>query len=385
MVTDMEKDAKAMLETAKQERLEMSKKAEAKGAAPAPSAEIKKTEEKKEESKADDKSNEVKIQEAEAKAKKDEEILSKKDDELKDDEKARKAELVKIKDAEGKTNVQKRFDELTAKIKDLESDRNSTKAEKEALAEELNSIKKKLSITPEDKSKEEIKAEMQVRNKKYVDEDKEKPREDRREMAKEELDEWLLEDYEGANEWLTRRSIRRYQEENHLKQDKANDRQASEIMKKQNRSAEKTYQKHPELNMFKRAQELKTQGKTKDEVLQILFKESPKFKVYMDIVNENADKYMLAENGPELIVEEMEKRLTPSKETSEVEDLKKRIADLEEAARLREVDGEISSTRYSGPKPSEPEIVKKTEELGEELGLSKDVVKKALERRKGVR
>ena len=378
---DIEKDAKAMLETAKLERQNLSKKAEPKDAAPAPSAEIKKTEEKKEEPK-EDKEAKV-IADAEAKAKKDEEILSKKDEELKDDEKVRKAELVKIKD-EGKNNTQKRFDELTAKIKALEGNVNATKAEKDALASELTAIKTKLSMTPEDKTKEEVKSEIQARNKKYVDEDKEKPREDKREMTKDELDEWLLEDYEGASEWLTRRSIRRYREEEAIKQDKSNDRQATEIMTKQNRSAEKTYAKYPELDVFKRGQELKSQGKSKEEALQILFKESPKFKVYMDVISENPEKYMLAENGPELIVEEMEKRLAP-KGVSEVDELKKRIAELEETVRLREVDGEISSTRHAEPKSSEPEIVKKTEELGESVGLSKEQVKKALERRGGRR
>ena len=327
------------------------------------------------------------IADAETKAKQDEEILSKKDEELKDDEKTRKAEMLKVKDAEDKkaekSNVQKRFDELTAKIKDLEGDRDATKAEKAELADELTAIKKQLSLTPEDKSKEKIKSEMQSRNKKYVEEDKELPKEDKREMAKEELDEWLLEDYEGASEWLTRRSIRRIQEENHLRQDDINDKRSVEILEKQNKSAEKTYVKHPELNISKRMQELITQGKSKEDIFKILCDEVPKYKIASEIVKENPEKYMLAENGPELIVAELDKRLNSKKEVNEdSENIKKELAAVKaENERLKGLDVGITSTRRAEPQGTLTELDKKREELALKVGLSPDRMKAAVKRR----
>ena len=360
------KKAQAMLKT---------DKAEPKDAAPAPSAEKVKIEEEPKD----------KIGEAELKAKKDEEILSKKDEELKDDEKSRKSELLKVKDVEDKkaekSNVQKRFDELTSKIKDLESDRNATKAEKEELAQELSSIKKQLSMTPEDKNKAKIKSEMQTRNKKYVDEDKEKPREDKREMPKEELDEWLLEDYEGASEWLTRRSIRRYQEENYLRQEDVNNRRASEIIEKQNRSAEKTYVKHPDLDVSNRTAELTRQGKSKQDIFKTLCDENAKYKACADILKEDPEKYMLAENGPELIIAEFEKR-SKKEVNADIEAIKKELAELKaENNRLKGLDVGISSTRKGEPARTSTELEKKQEELALKVGLSPDRIRAAVKRR----
>lgn len=392
MVVDIEKDAKDMLENARKERQAMSKKAESKGAAPASSTEKVKTEEelKKEAEKVE---AEAKVKEAEVRAKKDEDILSKKDEELDEAGKKRKIELLKVKqdveDKEKKSNVQKRFDELTAKIKDLENDRNSTKAERDTLKGELDGIKKQLSMTPDDKVKAKIKKEMSDRLNKYSEEDKELPREDRREMTQEELSDWIDEDRISAQEWITKRTLRRVGEENHLKREEFTNRKALEVMDKFDKSYQKVIQKHPELDITKRKAELEKEGKSKEETRNIIASENPKWKVFMEIFEGDINKYLDSEDGASKIAEEMEKRLEKPKDdksNTEIEDLKKQLSDLKvENDRLQGLDLEVTSTRHAEPLASKTEIEKKTEELGESLGLSKDKVKKALERRKGVR
>jgi uncharacterized protein YeaO (DUF488 family) len=388
-MTDMEKEAKELLAKAKAEREGQSKKAEPKGAAPASSAEIKKTEGKTDEEKLKEEAA-AKAKEVLAKDKEDEVILSKKDEELDEGQKKRKAELV---DKEKKTNVQKRFDELSGQIKALESDRNSTKAERDELKAELDGIKKQLHQTPEDKVKDKVKKELSSRIEKYLDEDKELPREDRREMTEEELEEWLMEKPAAAQDWIAGRRIRRYREEESLKRDEFENIKASEVVEKLKKGYDVVTSKYPELDITKRKTELEKEGKSKPEIRKIIESENPKWKVFIEIyeeeMNSSHPKYLLSDNPAVGFLSEMEKRLGKPKEEvkdTEKEELKNRLAELEaENARLSGLDTEVSSTRHVDPKTPEPEIVKKTEELGLDLGLSKEQVKKMTERRKGVR
>lgn len=382
---DMEKDAKELLEKAKAEREGQSKKAEPKGAAPASPAEIKKTE---------GKTDEEKLKEAALeKDKEDEVILSKKDEELDDKQKSRKAELLKVKadaeDKEKKSNIQKRMDELSGKVKALEHDNSSTKAERDAVKKELDDLKKQLHQTPEDKVKEKVKKELTSRITKYLEEDKELPREDRREMSKEELDEWLTEDLAAASDWMAGRRIRRYREEEFLKRDEKLNLKASEVMSRFNTNYERVISKHPELDISKRKAELEKEGKSKQEIRKLLAEENPKWGAFMEIFEADMNKYLEDEDGPAKIAEAMEKKLAKPKEEikdTEKEELKKKLAELEaENARLSGLDTEVSSTRHAEPKTPEPEIVKKTKELGLDLGLSKDAVDRMVKRREGVR
>ena len=170
-------------------KAQLPKKVESKDATPAPSAEIQKTKDEVKEAAPTLKDAEDKVKLAEEQVKKDEVILSKKEEELDEAEKGRKVELDKVKDKDEKSNIQKRFDELTLKIRTLEADKEATKAEKDSIKTELDGIKKQLSMTPQDVAKEKVKGELNSRKAKYLDEDKSKPREDRREMDKPELDE----------------------------------------------------------------------------------------------------------------------------------------------------------------------------------------------------
>lgn len=375
-------------------RAQLPKKAEPKGAAAAPSAEIKKTEEEvkkagqEAEAKkvADEKAaKEAKAKDIEAQAKKDEEILSKKDEELDEDQKKRKVELVKIKkdaeDKDHKSNIQKRFDELTSKIKLLEEDGKSTKSERDSLKTELDGIKKQLSMTPQDKIKEKVKGELSTRQKKYLEEDKSLPKLERREMTKEELDELALEDYEGASEWVAKRTIRRMREEEDIRNDLTLTEKANVILDKQQKSAERTYVKHPELDIHKRQQELVKEGKSKQEIFEMLCKEVPKYKLGAEILKENPEKYLLAEDGPELIVAEIEKRLVKEPPKTEVdvekEELKKKLLALEtENATLKGLDTDITSNRQAETLKTRTELEKKQEELATKVGLKPGTIAK---------
>jgi hypothetical protein len=379
---DMEKDAKELLANAKKEREGQSKKAEPKGAAPASPAEIKKTEGKTDEEKLKEEAA-IKAKEVLAKDKEDEIILSKKEEELDEAQKKRKSELV---DKEKKSNVQKRMDELSGQIKALENDRNSNKAERDSLKTELDGIKKQLHQTPEDKTKEKVKKELSSRVAKYLEEDKELPREDRREMTEEELEEWLMEKPAAAQDWIAGRRIRRYREEETLKRDEFLNTKASEVMGRFTKQYEAQISKHPELDISKRKAELEKEGKSKPEIRKILGEENPKWESFMKIFESDMTKYIEDEDGPARIVEQMEKKSNPEEKNTKIEELEKQIADLKaDNDRLSGLDTEVSSTRHVEPKIPQPEIVKKTEELGLDLGLSKEQVKKMTERRKGVR
>lgn len=365
-------------------------KAEPKGAAPDPSSEIKKTEATDEKAKGLTKDNLDKAakaagdlaREAEAQAKKDEELLAKKDEELDVEQKKRKAEIV---EKDKKSNVQKRIDELTAKTKELEADKEATKAERDAVKAELEGIKKKLSMTPDDEVKEKVKSALSANRKKALEEDVKLPKEDRREMVKEELDEWLLEDYEGATDWIARRSLRRAQEEQGLKHEEAANKRAGEIKAKQEDSAKRAFAKHPELDIEDRKAELVKQGKTKEEIRATIIKDNPKYKLALEILEENPQKYILAENGPELIAQELEKRLTKKEPegNSEIEGLKKRLAALEaENEILKNLDSGITSSREGNPPDGqETELDKQRVKLAAKVGLSPERIKKRVAER----
>jgi hypothetical protein len=203
-------------------------------------------------------------------------------------------------------------------------------------------------------------------------------------MTKEELREWLMDEPEEANDWIAGRRIRRYKEEETLKRDEFLNTKASEVMGRFTKKYEVQISKHPELDISKRKAELEKEGKSKPEIRKILGDENPKWESFMKIFESDMTKYIEDEDGPARIVEQMEKK--PQAKDTKVEDLEKQIADLKaENERLSGLDTEVSSTRHVDPKTPEPEIVKKTEELGLDLGLSKEQVKKMTERRKGVR
>ena len=313
-----------------------------------------------------------------------------KSDEKKSDEEKPKAETPKDKP---KSNVQKRIDELTAEKTALEEEKATTKAEKEAVQEqmleikaELDALKRQLTATPAEKTKEVVKSELQKRIQKYVEEDKSLPREDRREMSKEEYEEWLNEDFEAADEWKARRTIRRVREEDQIKTDIRTQAQQKTAMEKFNRGYEKAIIKHPELNTTKRRLELEAQGKSKAEIRAIFDKENPKFNLFVKIFEKEPDVYQGSDDVVAAIVTEMEKRMDKSSKAgddkTEVEELKKQLAAKDaEIESLKNLDVGITSTRGAEPKEASSELDEKRNKLALKVGLDPKKLKARVQER----
>ncbi len=385
------KEAMDKINKAKADRLsdEERKKAETKGAASDSSTGKPKTEEEK-----------ALVAQAEAQAKKDDELLSKDEKDLTAEEKTRKQEILDKKKAPKELDedkVNKRKAEIQAEIDKLISEKKSledVKQQSENLKKDISDMHTEIENLKKEKAKidanknipeeqKALKKKEEERLVKYLDEDKSLPREQRREMPKDELEEWLLEDNVSANEWMVERSLRRSRERfvdgNSQKRDKF----IKDFLAKQEESNKRVLAKHPELDTSKREKELKEAGKSNEEIQTILCKEVPKYKLSAEIVKENPDQYLLKENGPELVAAELEKRLkgAPKKEEnpSEVERL---TAELEardaEIARLKGLDETVDSTRLADKKRADEkktEFQLKQEAIAKKAGISPERLK----------
>lgn len=322
--------------------------AEARDAATATSAEKQKTKEEneKKEKEAQLAKDKAKAQEAaEAQAKEDERILAAKEEELSEEDKTRKTELLKKKkdaqDAKAKKQAEEdkrilaakeeelnedqkkykehllkedverkkqekldaRFGVLTGRIKDLERDKETNKAEIEQLKKEKNELAKIINPPKADESVGKI---LNETLNKYLEEDKEKPREQRREMTKDELEDWFLEEPVAANEWMVDRSIRRTEERKGITTKITTD----NFTKKQLESFNRVVEKHPGLDLGKlkaRANALEGEEKTKKEINKILAEEFPLMVISFKVAAEHPE-WENEENGPELVMKEVEKR-----------------------------------------------------------------------------
>ncbi len=291
---------------------------------------------------------EAKRVEAETQAKKDAELLLKKDEEITDEkEKQRKVELVEKqkKDEEAKLSSddrikrikeesQKRIDEISNRLKQVE-DKSSKEAE--TLRKELElerkskaELEKKIAPAKQDDIAAIVKKEEGERCAKYLQEDVSKPREERREMPKEELDDWFLEDQAEATAWVQRRELRRAIEKHQNLNAKQVEVKTKVLMEKQIGSFQRLLIKHPELDVKARKDALKAEGKSVMEIEDILSKENPKYKLSMEIADRHPE-WKTEENAPELLAAEIEKELgkQPDKKgDEEISTLKKQIEDL---------------------------------------------------------
>ncbi len=363
------------------------KEAEAKGAAVSSPDKTQKTKEE-----LDAEKKEI-YEKAEAKVKEDEKILSSKDEELDDTQKARKTELLENKKKRDKEhwqeNVNKRIGELTGKIKDLERNDETKTAEIEQLKQEKAELEKK--INPPKVTEDDIAKKVEQSNiEKYLAEDKDKPREQRREMPKEELEDWLIEDMTAAQEWMADRSVRRREEREGI-------RNTISFIKKQHESALKTEKKHPELNTLAREKELAAQGKNPQEVLEVILKENEKYRLCVEIAKEKPE-LLGKDNTPELIVEEMEKRLTSktskdTKKSDDDEDAAKakeekdaeiqRLVD-EEITRRESLDEGLNSSKRKPKEIPKTDLQKRQLEIARRAHISPERLAAIIERRKGI-
>jgi hypothetical protein len=315
---------------------------ESSSAGAAPSAEKEKATENQE---TEEQRKNRERQEAEKEAQRQEqELLEAKDETLSEDDKKRKKDLIRLKaeekEAKREAGIQKRFDELTGELKALKNEKHQDKEKIASLEKELGQLNNRLENPPE-KKQQELERVRQERISRYIEEDKNKPREQRREMSEEELEEWMVEDLVKAQTWLVRRENRRDREfESDTQKDpsKPDNEKVQALVKKQRDSQTRALAKHPELDITARQAELKAQGKTENEIRETIYKENPKARLVGAILKENPDKYLLAEDGPEQLVAEMEKRLTdPEKKSETAEEREARIRDeAAEAERQRQ-------------------------------------------------
>jgi hypothetical protein len=288
---------------------------------------------------------------AEAQAKKDAELLAKKDEEITDEaDKKRKIELLEKqrKDEEDKLSgeekvkriqeaTQKRIDEISNKLKEVE-DKSSKEAqtlrqELEIVRKEKTALEEKISKPPKDDVVSLVEKEEKEKYAKYLQEDTSKPREERREMSKDELDDWMLEDQVEAVSWINRREIRRAQEKYQNLSAKQLESKTKTLFEKQIQSFSRVLIKHPELDIKKRKDELKALGKSEAEIEDTLRSENPKYKLSLEIAEKHPE-WRTAENAPELLIAEMEKQLGKQSDSGEgekdkeIDDLKKTVENL---------------------------------------------------------
>ncbi len=364
-------------------KTEEAKGVESKGATPA--IEVKKTEEKplpKEDAK-EQADNDLKILAAEDKDL-DAEGLKRKGELL---EKSRKEIPEEDKIKKFQDNVQKRIDELVGQIKELKQTNQKESEEKEKLLRELRTLKTESAPKPSlDEIVEKVEGE---KISKYLEEDKVKPREKRREMSKEELEEWLIEDYTSAVTWISDRAIRRAE-------DKKATISSYEHARKFDESFNRVIAKHPELDIKSREDELARKGLTEEEIRKTIYDENKKYRIVKQIIKDAPDEMRNNPLAPEILARKMEEILNneenPIKKAdkeklSEEDEIRIRLEAAEaERQRQSEIDSAIVSTREKTRKneTSKSEFEIEQERLAAKVGLTPEDLEKARLRRKGI-
>lgn len=293
-------------------------------------------------------------EQVEAQAKEDERILSADESELSDDDKKRKTVLdeAKKKKAESpeekikriQEQTQRRIDEISSELK--EKDAKSAEKIKQ-LEAELAELKKPKQI---EDAKSQQKRLLDERLAKYVEEDKSKPRVERREMSKDELDEWFLEDPISATEWMNERTLRRVDDrksiQKELEKPRDEERLAQDFIEKQNQSLAKLGAKYP--SVVRLGVEFNAVfGKSDAEVDRLMANESDEARMAIKLVNSNPRKYLEQVDGPEQVMAELDKHFQKKAKTITLteEELQARLdaRAAQEAERLANLDEGLSS------------------------------------------
>lgn len=303
------------------------------------------------------------------------------------DEEANLAVDEKVKRIQEKT--QKKIDEVLTEL-NIVKDKSSREAQElKATLQELRleneELSKKLSAPKADSVEGLAEKQEKERLTKYLEEDKDKPLTERREMSDEDLSQWLIDDYAQASRWLARQERRKEKERDADVLNLKRKNSADDFVKKQKLSMEKVNIRHPELNVAKRAQELKSQGKNETEIRSIILGENSKYRILAEIMKEpGAEKYVSSEDGPERAAEEMERRLksTPNPgDKDKVDELTKKVEELsEELERMKNLDIGVNSTiqrsREANNKLSEAE--KTLVDTMESVNAPQEAIDKAL-------
>jgi len=343
-----------------------------------------------------------------AQAKADKAIMEKEEEELNEQEKARKAEIAaeqerkaaEEEDAKKKDRAErteKRITELVSDIKRLDAEGKQKDENYKKLQAELEQLKKGEQTPVEGTLEEVIEKAEEERIAQYLEEDKDKPREQRREMSKDELEAWLMEDAVEAHRWIAKNEGRRARDRVRDAEGHTQKAAAEEFIKAQNESLARALEKHPDLDMSKRGRELTAQGKTEKEVEEILCQENPRWAMLSQIHKEDG-KYLNMKDGPERAVEEMERRM---KEKGESPEEKKKREDAEEEERLNKIreeaaeaerqrlariDEGVTSTTGVDKKKEEAktEFDKEQQKVAKKMGITPERLKELKDRRVGI-
>lgn len=296
------------------------------------------------------------------------------------------------KDDKGKRlpGAEKRINELVGELKAEKAERIQDKEKLKNLETELAQLRAKVEGPGKEADLTTKLEEMEKqRLAKYRDEDKDLPKEKKRELTNEELEEWVVEDPIAAQKWMAEWAVRNDREREKALQEIEAEQEATTVISKQRESQRRVLEKHPDLNLDAQIQTLVSQGKTIEEAREHLVKTNPKVKILLEIAREKGskEKYMTVANGPELIAEEVERRLEKSgKKPETAEDRENRIR--EEAAeaerqRLANVDtGLRSSNRGSSSVDENDPVYKQQLAIFKSMGKTKADLDRNLERRK---
>ena len=270
------------------------------------------------------------------------------------------------------SNIQKRIDELVGEIKSLKNDKDQDKELIKKLEVDLTSLKAGVDKPGNEQAlTQKLNALEGTRIKERTEAGKSLPKPERLEMSKEDLEDWLVEDPVAAQEWLSDRAVRRYEERKADSQKELANSQAENIIARQKASRLKVEAKHPDLNFDARKRALMAEGKTAGEAMAVILEENPKVKIIMEVLKERGNDFVLDPEGPEKLMIEMEKRLTakPADNTSETDkDKEAKIREeAAEAERQRQANIDSGITSNNGGKP----VVKKSEQYQKRLEVFK--------------
>jgi len=290
-------------------------------------AESKLTEEQKkslaEEAKKKAEQEAILKQEELKKQQEEEALLEKEENLLTEDEKKKKEEILKKEESlpnnqkilKGLKDALKRIDKLTGKNKELEFNLKKAIEDKERKIAELENKIKSI-YEPKDDINLILDKQEEERIAKYLEEDVKKPREQRREMSKDELEIWFAEDPVEAQRWMIRQDKRRDFERNeNLKKIKESS-VAEEFLQKQAQSVSRLISKYPNSRPDARIMELKGQGLSEKEIVKKLESEFEEYKIVNDLVNENPNLLERIDFG-DFVISELEKRLKPKDQKSD--------------------------------------------------------------------
>lgn len=298
------------------------------------------------------------------------------------------------KDEKGKRSpgAEKRINELVGELKAEKAERIQDKEKLKALEAELAQLRAKVEKPGKEADVTTKLAELEKqRSEKYLKEDKDLPREKKRELTRDELEEWVVEDPIAAQEWMADRAVRKAREREEALMEIEAEEQATTVIAKQRESQKRVLEKHPDVNLDAQIQTLVSQGKTIEQAREHLVKTNPKVKLLLEIAREEGarEKYALAPNGPELLMEEVERRLQKSAKPAEsAEEREARIR--EEAAeaerqRIANVDSGLrSSNRGSSSVDENDPTYKQMLEIFKKNGKTKADLDRNLERRRAM-